>query len=70
MSLKVAYRLTEIPGGKEIKTGQTEVFITYGAADAPYAGVAAQNAGQERAATEAAQRIRTDIAEFLATRAG
>jgi len=70
LSLKVAYRLTEIPGGKEIKTGQTEVFITYGAADAPYAGVAAQNAGQERAATEAAQRIRTDIAEFLATRAG
>ena len=70
LSLKVAYRLTELATKADVKDGETEVFITYGAADAPYAGISAQNAGQERAATEVAQRIRTDIAEYLATRAG
>ena len=70
LSLKVSYRLTELATKMDVKDGETEVFITYGAADAPYAGISAQNAGQERAATEVAQRIRTDIAEYLATRAG
>lgn len=70
LSLKVTYHLTELATKATVKDGETEVFITYGAADAPYAGIAAQNAGQERAATEVAQRIRTDIAEYLASRAG
>jgi LPS-assembly lipoprotein len=70
LSLRVTYQLTEIATKKDVKDGETEVFITYGAADAPYAGIAAQSAGQERAADEVAQRIRTDIAEYLATKAG
>jgi LPS-assembly lipoprotein len=69
VSLKVTYHLTDLATSKEVKTGETEVFVTYGAADAPYAGIAAQNAGQQSAATEVAQRIRTDIAEYLAGQA-
>jgi LPS-assembly lipoprotein len=68
LSLRVTYQLTDIASKKSVKDGETEVFITYGAANAPYAGISAQSAGQERAATEVAQRIRTDIAEYLATR--
>lgn len=68
LSLKVTWRLTEIASAKTLKDGETEVIITYGAIDAPYAGIAAQNAGQERAANEAAQRIRLDLAEYFATR--
>ena len=70
LSLKVSYRLTDLATKKDVKDGETVVFITYGAANAPYAGISAQTAGQERAATEVAQRIRTDIAEYLATRTG
>jgi LPS-assembly lipoprotein len=69
LSLKVSYHLTDLATSKDVKDGETEVFVTYGAADAPYAGIAAQNAGQQSAATEIAQRIRTDIAEYLATQA-
>lgn len=70
LSLKVTYHLTEIATKKEVKNGVEEVFITYGAADAPYAGIAAQSAGQERAADEVSERIRTDIAEYLAKKPG
>jgi LPS-assembly lipoprotein len=69
LSLRATYQLTEIATKKSVKDGETEVFITYGAANAPYAGISAQSAGQERAATEIAQRIRTDIAEYLSAKA-
>jgi LPS-assembly lipoprotein len=70
LSVKVKYQLVEIASEKTVKDGETEVLITYGAIDAPYAGIAAQNASEERAANEAAQRIRLDLAQFFATRAG
>jgi LPS-assembly lipoprotein len=69
VSLKVSYHLIDLATKMDVKDGSTEVFVTYGAADAPYAGIAAQNAGEESAATEVAGRIRIDIAEFLASQA-
>ena len=65
LSVQVDWRLLAA-AGEELQSGQTTVLVTYGAADAPYAGVAAQQDGQERAAAEAARRIRLDLAQFFA----
>lgn len=67
--LTVRYRLIEIASGKLLKTGVVPVEVTYAAADQPYAGIAAEEDAQKRAAGEAAQRIRIDIAGYFAEKA-
>lgn len=42
--------------------------MTYDSADQPYAAIAAQQDGQERAAAEAARKIQLDLATWLAGR--
>jgi LPS-assembly lipoprotein len=69
LNVKVDWRLTDAVNGGQLRQGRTEVLITYGAADAPYAGIAAQENGQERAAAEAARRIRLELAQYFAARA-
>jgi LPS-assembly lipoprotein len=69
LNLQVAWKLTELANGAELRRGRTEVLVTYGAADPPYAGIAAQENGQERAAAEAARRIRLELAQYFAARA-
>jgi LPS-assembly lipoprotein len=61
----VSYRLTEIATGRLIKAGTEPIQVEYDVADQPYAGIAAQQNGQERAASEAAQRIRSDLAVYF-----
>lgn len=46
--------------------GQAAVSVTYDSPDQPYAGVAANADGQERAASQAAQRIRLELARYFA----
>lgn len=67
--LTVRYRLIEIASGKVLKTGVQPVEVTYAAADQPYAGIAAEEDAQKRAAGEAARRIRLDIAAYFAEKA-
>jgi len=67
MTLVVHWTLTAVRSGAEQVKGDTEVLITYDAVDAPYAGIAAQADSQERAASEAARRIRLDLARHFAT---
>jgi LPS-assembly lipoprotein len=64
----VHFDLVDLVGGKTIKSGQETVEVTYAAALEPYAGVAAQQASQENAAAEAAQRIRMTLAAYFAER--
>jgi hypothetical protein len=52
-----------------LKTGTQPVEVTYAATDLPYAGIAAQADAQERAANQAADRIRTDLGVYFATEA-
>ncbi|CAN5135824.1 LPS assembly lipoprotein LptE [soil metagenome] len=66
LNVRVDWKLTDLVRGAEVKTGRTDVLITYGAADQPYAGVAAQENGQDRAAAEAARRMRLDLAQYFA----
>jgi len=65
MSLRVEYTLNEIAGGRELKTGAQTVLVSYPAVTPPYAGVVAQQDSQQRAAAEAARRIRLDLAEYF-----
>ena len=64
----VTYRLVELASGAVIKTGVEPVEVSYAETDQPYAGIAAQQDAQARAASEAADRLRVSLAVFFANR--
>jgi LPS-assembly lipoprotein len=66
LRMTVDWRLMDAKSGAEATKGKTEVSVTYDSADQPYAAIAAQQDGQERAATEAARKIQLDLATWLA----
>jgi len=63
--VNVSYQLIEIATGRLVKAGVEPIQVVYDVADQPYAGIAAQQNSQQRAADEAAQRIRTDLAIYF-----
>jgi len=69
LRLKVKWKLADARTGTEVRKGETEAAVTYDSADQPYAAIAAQNDGQERAATEVARKIQLDLATWLAGKA-
>jgi len=66
LALTVAYELTRIQDNRVIHSDILTVTTTYAASSQPYAGVVAQQDGSERAAAQAAERIRSDLAQVLA----
>lgn len=68
LRMSVDWRLLDAKNGAEVHKGRTDVSVTYDSADQPYAAIAAQQDGQERAATEAARKIQLDLATWLAGR--
>ncbi|MBU4435180.1 MAG: hypothetical protein KKC14_12275 [Alphaproteobacteria bacterium] len=69
LRMTVKWRLGDAKTGAEIRKGQAETAVTYDSADQPYAAIAAQNDGQERAATEVARKIQLDLAAWMAAKA-
>jgi len=67
LTVKAAWTLTPASGGTPL-TGTETVTTTYAAADQPYAAIAAQQDGEERAASELARLIRLDLMQALAGR--
>ncbi len=65
LTVKAAWTLTPISSGTPL-TGTETVTTTYAAADQPYAAIAAQQDGEERAASELARLIRLDLMQALA----
>ena len=65
LTVKAAWTLTPTSGGTPL-TGTETVTTTYAAADQPYAAIAAQQDGEERAAAELARLIRLDLMQALA----
>lgn len=61
----VSYQLFEVSTGRLVKAGTEPIQVDYDVADQPYAGIAAQQNSQERAADEAARRIRGDLAVYF-----
>jgi LPS-assembly lipoprotein len=66
LSLRVHYSLIDISSGKTLTTGVMPISVSYNAANDPYAGVVAQQNGQQRAAADAAERIRLELAAYFA----
>ncbi len=66
LQLKVGYSLVSTATGAVLLTGSVPVAVTYDSADAPYGGITAQQDGQKRAAQEAAQQIRLELARYFA----
>jgi LPS-assembly lipoprotein len=67
VDLSATYTLIDISTRKIVTAGVVKVNVTYDSADQPYAGVAAELNGQERAAEQAAQRIRLELASWFAS---
>ncbi|WP_417230901.1 LPS assembly lipoprotein LptE [Brevundimonas sp.] len=64
LTVRGAWTLTPVTGGTPL--GGVEVITTtYAAADQPYAAIAAQQDGEDRAATALARRIRLDLLRAL-----
>lgn len=66
IGIQVQYRLIEIASRRELRRGSVNAQVTYDSADPPYAGVAAQQSGEERVAAEAAVLLRLELARFFA----
>ncbi len=69
LSVRVSYSLIDISSGRTLTAGVTPVNVSYNAVNDPYAGIVAQQDGQKRAAAEAAQRIRIELATWFADQA-
>ena len=64
LTVKATWTLTPAAGGTSV-SGTETVTTTYAAADQPYAAIAAQQDGEERAAAELARLIRLDLMQTL-----
>jgi len=64
LTVRGAWILTPTGGGDPV-SGVETVTTTYAAADQPYAAIAAQQDGEERAAAELARLIRLDLMRAL-----
>ncbi len=67
LTVRAAWTLTPTSGGTPL-SGTETVTTTYGSADQPYAAIAAQQDGEDRAAAELARLIRLDLLQALAGR--
>ncbi len=67
LTVRGTWTLTPTNGGPAV-TGVETVTTTYAAADQPFAAIAAQQDGEERAAAELARLIRLDLMRALSDR--
>ena len=67
LTVRAAWSLTPVAGGDPLKGVQTTT-VTYASADQPYAAIAAQQDGEDRAAADLARLIRLDMMRVLAGR--
>jgi LPS-assembly lipoprotein len=67
LQLATTYTLVDLKTRAPAATGLVQVSVSYDSADQPYAGIAAESEGQQRAAEQTAQRIRLELASFFAS---
>ena len=66
VNLTASYVLTDLDTGQMVLRGNRPIHVTYDTTDQPYAGIAAQQDGQVRAASQAAEQIKTDLLAWFA----
>lgn len=69
LRLTAYWTLADTKTGRPVRTGSTYATATYDSADQPYAAIAAQQDGQERAAAEVARKIQLELAAWFAGKA-
>ena len=67
LTVKAKWTLTPLNGGQPL-SGERTTITTYGSADQPYAAIAAQQDGEDRAAADLARLIRLDLIRALSSR--
>jgi LPS-assembly lipoprotein len=67
VDLSTTYTQTEIATGKQVTKGQVSVNVSYDVLAQPYASLAAQQDGERRAAEQAADRLRLELASYFAS---
>jgi LPS-assembly lipoprotein len=65
LDLRVNYKLVETATARVLLSGLAPVTVFYVSAESPYAGIAAQQDAQERAANQAAIQIRLDLSRYF-----
>ncbi len=70
LAISVSYKLTDTSTGKVAHAGVVNSQVSYDAADAPYAAIAARQDTQERVASDAARKIQIDVAAWMAGQSG
>jgi LPS-assembly lipoprotein len=68
LAVQANWTLTDRTTGAQVARGSRPILVTYDASVQPYAGVAALDDAQERAASQAAQLIRVDLMTFFGGR--
>jgi LPS-assembly lipoprotein len=68
VTLTVTYTLTDLATGAVATQGTATSFVSYDAADQPYASIAAREDVQQRAANDVARKIRMDLATWFLAR--
>jgi LPS-assembly lipoprotein len=66
INFTVNYSLMAVGGTRVLLQGSAPVIVVYDSADPPYAGVAAEQDGESRAANQAAIQIRLALARYFA----
>src|SRR6185369_13524695 len=67
VDLSTSYVLTEIATNKVVTRGQVSVNVTYDVQSQPYSALSEAQDGERRAAEQAADRVRVEIATFFAS---
>jgi len=65
LDLSASFTLADATTGKILHSGSVASEVSYDSADPPYAGVVANQDGEQRVAKEAAIRIRLDLARYF-----
>ena len=66
ITLVTTYKLVDAESGYPLTGGGFVTQVSYDSADAPYAGLAASQEGEERAAQQAAVRLRLELSRYIA----
>ena len=65
VGLTVSYTLTDLSTGQVAHAGKVISQVSYDAANDPYAGIAARQDSQQRAAADAARKIEIELAAWM-----
>jgi LPS-assembly lipoprotein len=67
VDLSTTYTLTEIATNQVVTRGVVSVNVSYDVQSQPYSSLAAQQDGERRAAEQAAERLRVELASYFAS---